>query len=932
VPVSKLLGRGGEGSVYEITNEPNIAAKIYFPDKALARKEKILAMVQARLHVGAASVTYPMGPLYHSNGNFAGFTMQKVGQRRPVHELYSPSSRRQQFKKGNFPFLVRAALNVAASMSAVHESGCVIGDVNHSGILISQDAVASLIDADSFQFQFQGRTYRCAVGVADFTPPELQGGRLDRVDRTMNHDAFGLAVMVFQLLFMGRHPFVGGFLPGGDMPMEKAIAECRFAYSSDRSRTRMEAPPHVPTLEDLPSDLARAFEVAFSPKSMNAGRPTADDWCRVIQDAETRILRCKSSPSHDYFREAANCPWCRMERGFPGFVAFTANVQINQTTPAHLSQLIAAIRAVPDPGVAPPLVTSMPAVQIVPKPQTKGDSGAGGFIVATIGAIACIPLATTQVAHPLLALAGFGGCAYAALRTSVGSSGQLQSEILRKGFQRHEEHYRSISDNRRFTDARQKTEAEIRDLGNLGNVEARLIAELSNKLRELQLRNFLEKYHIAGAKIKGLGNTRKATLRSYGIETAADVEKYAIERISGFGPATSALLVAWRQFHERKFVFNPNQPINPSDIARVKSQVAQQRLRLEQVLRTRLTELRQISAEIQQGRSTTIGHAASVWRDLKQAEADEGSTPSLRNPKYRRLLFGSLSVLTLLVCSNYGGPRSTTTPTRPSVSTGPVAAPTAQSLPSRAPASTTVTAPTPEPAPPSASSFPAPVPQAPLDLGPSKPPASASAVAKTPEPGYNSMPVQQPQLPQKSDVSGSPASEPSMPVNPTQSDVVAPPPPPQQVERGDPAFVAQRLSELGYLSANTSPNSPAFRRGMRDFKVVNGFGPTEEIDQASIRSLNSGAPLHKNQTFIGGWSPLEACPQGIQLEVTTSQAKTDGGTCRFNRVTSSGSGWRIQARCQVDAEAWPANISFSVTGKQLEWRSEKGRQIYYRCQ
>jgi len=221
VPVSKLLGRGGEGSVYEITNEPNIAAKIYFPDKALARKEKILAMVQARLHVGAASVAYPMGPLYHSNGNFAGFTMQKVGQRRPVHELYSPSSRRQQFKKGNFPFLVRAALNVAASMSAVHESGCVIGDVNHSGILISQDAVASLIDADSFQFQFQGRTYRCAVGVADFTPPELQGGRLDRVDRTMNHDAFGLAVMVFQLIFMGRHPFVGGFLPGGTCQWRK---------------------------------------------------------------------------------------------------------------------------------------------------------------------------------------------------------------------------------------------------------------------------------------------------------------------------------------------------------------------------------------------------------------------------------------------------------------------------------------------------------------------------------------------------------------------------------------------------------------------------------------------------------------------------------------------------------------------------------------
>ena len=78
--------------------------------------------------------------------------------------------------------------------------------------------------------------------------PELQGGRLDRTDRTANHDAFGLAVMAFQLLFMGRHPFVGGFLGGSDMPMERAIEEFRFAYSSDRNRTRMEAPPHVPSL------------------------------------------------------------------------------------------------------------------------------------------------------------------------------------------------------------------------------------------------------------------------------------------------------------------------------------------------------------------------------------------------------------------------------------------------------------------------------------------------------------------------------------------------------------------------------------------------------------------------------------------------------------------------------------------------------------
>ena len=43
------------------------------------------------------------------------------------------------------------------------------------------------------------------------------------------HDAFGLAVLIFQILFMGRHPYSGHFLGSGEMPIERAIREHRFA-------------------------------------------------------------------------------------------------------------------------------------------------------------------------------------------------------------------------------------------------------------------------------------------------------------------------------------------------------------------------------------------------------------------------------------------------------------------------------------------------------------------------------------------------------------------------------------------------------------------------------------------------------------------------------------------------------------------------------
>jgi DNA-binding helix-hairpin-helix protein with protein kinase domain len=46
--------------------------------------------------------------------------------------------------------------------------------------------------------------------VAQFTPPEIQKSRQHfRMERTANHDNFGLAILIFQLLFFGRHPYSG---------------------------------------------------------------------------------------------------------------------------------------------------------------------------------------------------------------------------------------------------------------------------------------------------------------------------------------------------------------------------------------------------------------------------------------------------------------------------------------------------------------------------------------------------------------------------------------------------------------------------------------------------------------------------------------------------------------------------------------------------
>jgi DNA-binding helix-hairpin-helix protein with protein kinase domain len=174
------LGNGGEGVVYEVQADAAVAAKIYHRDKRAKRQQKVEAIVAAQLCKTTSRVAFPIDALFDSGNQFLGFTMARIARTKPIHNLYSPTSRKTSFPQATFPFLIHTALNIATAVAKVHNTGCVIGDINHSGILIADDAIATLIDCDSFQVTVGSKTFICEVGVPDFTPPELQGKRPDQ--------------------------------------------------------------------------------------------------------------------------------------------------------------------------------------------------------------------------------------------------------------------------------------------------------------------------------------------------------------------------------------------------------------------------------------------------------------------------------------------------------------------------------------------------------------------------------------------------------------------------------------------------------------------------------------------------------------------------------------------------------------------------------
>ena len=312
---------GGEGAVFEVVNSTDAAAKIYH-HHVKPPVAKLRAMVGLQREELLRIAAWPTATLHERPGGPAvGFLMRKVKGFKEIHTLYSPAHRKTTFPQADWSFLVTAAMNCAAAMDTVHHCGVVVGDVNQSNVLVSVEGFIALLDCDSCQIQANGQTYPCDVGVPLFTPPELQGKSFRGLIRTPNHDRFGLAVLIFHLLFMGRHPFSGKFLGSGDMLIERAIGEYRFAYGNAAAASLMQPPLHSLPMAAVSPALANLFERAFARNSSQGStRPTGVDWYNALNAFRQSLRACQVDPGHVYAPHVTSCPWCElMKQKAPNF-------------------------------------------------------------------------------------------------------------------------------------------------------------------------------------------------------------------------------------------------------------------------------------------------------------------------------------------------------------------------------------------------------------------------------------------------------------------------------------------------------------------------------------------------------------------------------------------------------------------------------------
>jgi DNA-binding helix-hairpin-helix protein with protein kinase domain len=587
------IGRGGEGAVYAVTESPQLAVKVYYHPDA-QREAKIGAIVQAQLGKRCREVAFPLDIVHHANGRFAGFIMSRATDRHPIHEVIANGSRRQFFPDADWRFLVRVALNVARTVANAHGAGVVIGDINSAGFLVSPQALVTLIDADSFQIG----SHRCRVGMPEYTPPELQGVRFTEIDRTTDHDGFGLAVLVFQVLALGRHPYAG-ILQGRPLPIEAAIIRGKFAYSLVRE-IGVVPPAGTLHLSDLPAGVRLLFELAFVGRGRS--RPTAAEWVHELSQLEDGLVPCPNQPHHHIATLALPCPWCRIEKatGQALFPAATTTSCAHRTDTALGRDVASAIRRVM-PSITEKIRPPWPKEPIQPSKAAIDAPSVSARERAQLAQGMWPKPGTSRTYRPLIdrfveAMTD-ATRALTQWRTDIGLwDARAAVELLQLDLA---EYHRAI--------------ASLPFL--LAQAEARCTAYITK--RTMVTRS------ISDVRLPGIGTALTGQLARQGIRNAADIDRVALSAISGLGETRIVTLLLWR---DEVAVDVEREPRSAAEIAKAltlaKQQIDTKFCDAENAIRQGIARLEANAISVQR-RATVIDHGVSdALRTYEQCAID----------------------------------------------------------------------------------------------------------------------------------------------------------------------------------------------------------------------------------------------------------------------------------------------------------------------
>ncbi|MBX9581492.1 MAG: hypothetical protein K2X87_14425, partial [Gemmataceae bacterium] len=280
----EVLGRGGQGVVRPTENPPGHVVK--FPTDR-SQVEKAAVMVDIPAPEGCRS--WPLDVLSRRPGGEPEAILMERVPGVNWFEFASPDARDRAGLRAVPADLRRGVRSLWREVAASHRVRVLVPDLHPANVLVDPAAgwAAQVIDRDSNEFEARDknqvfRRFRCGVGLPGYLAPELVGKDLRATDRTPASDCFAAAVLSWEALKAGSHPFAWRNPSGGPVPdLGDAIRDRLWPFDPAVRPPAGCVPVDAGTpFAELPSQVRRLFHDTFAADP--ARRPTADQWVDAL--------------------------------------------------------------------------------------------------------------------------------------------------------------------------------------------------------------------------------------------------------------------------------------------------------------------------------------------------------------------------------------------------------------------------------------------------------------------------------------------------------------------------------------------------------------------------------------------------------------------------------------------------------------------------
>jgi DNA-binding helix-hairpin-helix protein with protein kinase domain len=431
---------------------------------------------------------------------------------------------------------------------------------------------------------------------------------------------FGLALLIFKLLFMGQHPYAG--IPITDT--QDAIRRGLYAFSRSAAAYGVRQPPYTFPVAALPDMYDSMFEKAFR---LNPSRPTAKEWVHSLDALQQIIVQCANDKSHKFPKPLGRCPWCQIvSEGGPLFFVSIDAVAVGPlgeniaTVWAAISRIQRIHLVLKEPQLATAAISPAPLPENAKPTRPVFVCGLVLYLVAFV---------------LFLAGSGFPAIIAGVFATGMVCDGRSTPEFIAERKRRRSvssQIERDATANRaqidevikKYNSEFDRVSAELRQvfqrLSGLDRERQSELQGLERDKRQLQLNDFLRMQLVSRAKISGIGYVRKQLLLSYGVGSALDIRQTL--QIPGFGPTYISYLMNWRWSCENRFQYDPSRGVPAMELQRVNLKFTTLRNDLSKRLKLGPASLTNLSAGAQGRHLQLQGQFETAFRRLAQAQAD----------------------------------------------------------------------------------------------------------------------------------------------------------------------------------------------------------------------------------------------------------------------------------------------------------------------